>query len=200
MEEVFKQYGAAILISIAFGLIVLVLFQWWQIDTDGDGVVDRSGSILEGIGQMVAPSTSTRKDYNADADKQEFDAYASRKQPTAVTKRSVKEHTSMCLLDCFDITDDDGYQFDSVSYHFDGQTYTGQFKNGSGEVQNGVVKILSIKDSAGREYIDDTSVYNKTTGEVMFPHADTYAVQLDIFDCYTVETNCTCYVAADLLL
>lgn len=42
-------------------------------------------------------------------------------------------------------------------------------------------------------------VYNKATGIARFPDANTYYTDLAILDYYDVETNCTCYVAVDLL-
>lgn len=180
MEDIMKQYGPAVLATLAFGALLIILFARWG----GDG------SILTDIGEMNKSLVDTRQDFDADVDKVEFDAYASRRQPTAVTKTNVKEHTALTLLDCFDITDNDGYKFNPS---------TGKFEK-DGDAQDGIVNVLSIQDSAGNEYVNDISVYDPDTGIITFPTADTYSVHLDIFDCYTVETDCTCYVAVDLLI
>lgn len=53
--------------------------------------------------------------------------------------------------------------------------------------------------SSKSKYNKYMHVYNRFTGEVMFPDANTYYTDLSILDYYEVETNCTCYVAVDVV-
>lgn len=181
MSEIFKQYSQAILTSIAFTLIVALLFTSWM--TGGD--------ILSYVGSRTETMLEERNiDYTGHLDKQNFMIHAARRVPTIQSKAHVKEKTTFNLVDAFLIKDTDGYVWnDSLQV----------FEQG-GNQANGVVEVLSIKDSNGVEYLENSSVYNQTSHMVTFPKVDTYMVRMRLMDYDNVEATYTVPLAVDLLV
>lgn len=182
MDELFKQYGPSMITAVAFASIVFILFQAWNRPNS-------DGSVLTDIGNYVGEELGDATDYESHADKQMFDEYANRSMPIVKVKGHVKEKTSFLLVDAFTITDHDGYVFNST---------TKMFESG-GSSQSGVVRVLSITDRFGTEFIENTAVYDKTTGYITFPRVDSYVVKLRVLDCYNVETVVNCSLPVDML-
>lgn len=182
MADIFKQYSGAILTSISFGLLLIIFFFSWGGRTDS--------SVLDEVGSRTAVMLEQRNiNYTNHKDKLQFNTHAARRLPTAKARGHVKEKTAMNLVDTLLITDHDGYIWNDASHR--------AFVSGSRK-QAGVVTVLSITDSNGTEYIDNASVYNKSTHMITFPKIDAYYIRLNIMDYDNVEATYTVPLPVDL--
>ena len=149
------------------------------------------GDFVTYLGQYSVDTylDTNEQDYNEHENKQAFDEYATRALPSISIKRRFKMNEPILLSEVFEITDNDGYIYDSTVREF--------VDNATGTPKKGVVHILSIKNHLGFEYMNE--VYDKETETFLFPLSGQQTVQFKILDSYNVEVDYTCTIGVDLV-
>lgn len=196
MDEIFKQYGGAILVSFAFLIIITFFTTGWG----GDGV-------LNAIGRNTLPIIESVD--KGDVDSDNLERVLNRDRPKVYIRSNLKEKMDVYILDNFEIVDADGYIWNRSQ---------GAFMSGSSS-SPGAVYVMNITDSNGRVYYDsmehisriynyqtgvlddaDIGIYQPDTGKIRYPLAGTYTIKLRVVDCDNVEAVVFCRVAVDFVL
>lgn len=137
MHEIFKQYGGAILVSVAFTLIMAILFVAWP---------EGGGSFVDAVGGRSQAKMETHVvDWDAKQDGAAFNTHAARSKPQVHIDRHVMEGESTTLDDFMTITNTDGSTWSSERLSF------------TGEAGKGRVEIHSILGSNGDDIKDEIS-------------------------------------------
>lgn len=203
MNELYKAYGQTILIAMVIGMLFAIIFSSWN---NGTGYMTTVG---EDVGFILADSD------DGDVDTNDVNAVLNRDKPKITIKGHLDEKATYDLVNNFVITDADGYVWDYASKVFVNPSDASQ-------TQPGKVIILSIRDSSGNYYYDSMNhinrnyeyttqtiydvtdvaagVYNRDTGKVTFPLADSYTVKIRIMDCENVTTTVDCRISVDYVL
>lgn len=200
MGELYKQYGQVILIMAVIGCLFTIIFTSWN---GGKGYMTTVG---EDVGFILEDSI------DGDVDTTDANTVLNRDKPKITIKGHLNEKATYYLVDNFVITNADNYVWDYAR---------GCFVNPSDSTQTqlGKVIILSIRDSSGNYYYDsmnhinraynesamviydtDTGIYDRNTGKVTFPLADSYTVKIRIMDYENVMTTVECRVSVDYVL
>lgn len=187
MEEIFKQYGGAIITSIAALTLIAILFTqpllWGGTSsTDNNNVMSHFANNMDILPEAV--------DYDLQSDKMEFDVYAARTVPTLYVASHINERQLYYLSDLLTIIDNDGYKWDSSSK---------KFVSGANS-QAGVVKVTSIIDSDGVTELLPSGIYDSSTQKIKFTHAGTYILKVTVKDYYNVTAEYTCTIPVDFVL
>lgn len=177
MHEIFKQYGGAILVSVAFTLIMAILFVAWP----------EGGSFIDAVGSRSQDKMETHVvDWDSKGDGAAFDTHAARSKPQVHIDRHVMEGESTTLDDFMTITNTDGSTWSSERLSF------------TSEAGKGRVEIHSILDSSGRDIKDEISsgpYYQSYT----FAGPDDLVVHMTITDEDGVSATYKVPVAVDRL-
>ena len=200
MDELYKAYGHTILIVMTIGMLFVIIFSSWN---NGKGYMTTVG---EDVGFILADSD----DGNVDTD--DVNTVLNRDKPKITIKGHLNEKATYDLVDNFVITDADGYVWDYVNHQF-------VDPSDASKTQPGKVIILSIRDSSGNYYYDsmnhinrayeyttqtiydtDTGIFDRATGKVTFPLADSYTVKIRIMDYENVMTTVDCRISVDYVL
>lgn len=180
MPEIMRQYGQTILVAVAGMLLCALLFVSWP----------SGGNVLSDIGSRSATQIENTGQTANGAATQRFDERAGRTRPQARLLGTVTERTPVALVDLFEITDADGATWSSTAQTF--------LKNGSG--MGGSVEVLSLTASNTPDVnlINDTTVYDRTSGQATFPNPGVYRVRLRILDHDNVEAVYAFNLAVDI--
>lgn len=186
MPEIMRQFGQTIIVAIAAGLLLTLLFVSWP---HGGSVMDEIGSTANGqLEERAVTGTGSVA----------FDKHSARSLPQVVGKgASVPVGESFILSDKFTITSFDGVWNGATGSFMAGDTRLG-----------GSVHIESIVSSDGTEHVGglagDYSTakvkLSQASGTVQFLEPGVYLVGLRVMDQDNVEAKFTIPLVVDFAL
>lgn len=187
MPEIMRQFGQTIVVALAGGLLIALLFVLWPSGT---------GSVLDEIGSHASGQLGERTETGVGT--ATFDNHSGRSAPKAAGTGSVMQGVALSLVDQFIITDSDGAVWNHAARGFilDGVN------------RGGLVQIESITSSDGTEHVGglagdyhtDKLDLSQATGTVKFLETGVYRVRLRILDHDNVEASYTIPIVVDFVL
>lgn len=186
MEEIFRQYGGAIIAGLSALVLIAILFTHPTL-WGGTSPTDKNNVVSEFSNNMdILPDAV---DYDAQSNKIEYDKYAARTVPTLYVASHINENQMYYLSDFLTIVDNDGYKWDSSKK---------KFVSGNNS-QAGVVTVTSIIDTDGVTELL-SSVYDSNIQKIKFTHSGSYILKVTVMDYYNVTSEYTCTIPVDFVL
>lgn len=178
MQEIFKQYGGAILVSVAFTLLMGMLFVFWP---------DGNGSFLDAVGAKSEERMEAHVvEWDNKSDGAAFDVHAARSKPRVHVDRHVKEKESTSMDGFLTIT------------NADGETWNSSRKSFTAENGQGAVEIHSILDSKGQD-VKDVISSGPYYQDYIFTTPDDLVIHMTVTDEDGVRVTYKVPVAVDRL-
>lgn len=186
MPEIMRQFGQTIVVALAGGLLITMLFVLWP----------NGGSVLDDIGSRASRQLDDRAVTGAGT--VGFDQHSSRSLPKAAVNGSTAQGVAFTLVDKFTITSSDGGVW----------SHTGGGFMVDGSNQGGLVQIESIVSTDGTEHVGgltgnySTSMVelSQATGTARFLRPGVYLVRLRVMDHDNVEATYTLPLVVDFAL
>lgn len=186
MPEIMRQFGQTIVVAVAGGLLIAMLFTLWP----------GEGSVLDEIGSSASSQLIDRATTGAGT--AGFDQHSARSLPTAAVNGAAVKGVAFNLVDKFTITDADG----AVWSHAAG----GFVLNGAN--RGDLVQIESIASGDGTEHVGGLTGDHRTskvelsqaTAMAKFLEPGVYRVRLRVMDQDNVEASYTIPLVVDFTL
>lgn len=186
MPEIMRQFGQTIVVALAAGLLITMLFVLWP----------GGGNVLSDVGSRSSSQLDERAVTGTGTEK--FDEHSGRSLPKAAVNGSAAQDVEFNLVDKFTVTAADGAVWSQADRGFmlDGIN------------QGGLVQIESITSSDGTEHVGGLTGDHHTsklelsqaTGTAKFLEPGIYRVQLRILDHDNVEATYTIPFVVDFSL